>query len=119
MVKHPQFVSAVRGEVSIRIRCERQHHEDQGKRHGKGEVYLRQPGTADASGQRVGEQEHRLRLRQPWEYPVEEGVCLHDGYAGNGDQDGELRLREHGLEGPADKLQRRKERRWDAENLYL
>ena len=117
--EHPQFVSAVWGEVSIRIRCERQHHEDQGKRHGKGEVYLRQPGTADPGGQRVGEQEHRLRLRQPWEYPVEEGVCLHDGYAENGDQDGELRLREHGLEGPADKLQRRKERRWDAENLYL
>ena len=56
MVKHPQFVSAVWGEVSIRIRCERQHHEDQGKRQGKGEVYLRQPGTANAGGQPEGEQ---------------------------------------------------------------
>ena len=67
---------------------------------------LRQPGTANACGQRVGEQEHYLHLRQPGEYPVEEGVRLHDGYVGNGDQNGELRLREHGLEGPADQLQR-------------
>ena len=54
----------------------------------------------------MGEQEHRLRLRQPREHHVEEGVRLHDGYVGNGDQDGELCLREHGLEGPADQLQR-------------
>ena len=54
----------------------------------------------------MGEQEHRLRLRQPWEHHVEEGVRLHDWSAGDGNQDHKLCIWGCHMEGSVNELQR-------------